>query len=83
MIKFYRDGTQIKVAINAGMLDQKVMNLYWDCGHDWFAEMLLRKLEEELSGTLRSMREDYYRQGWKDAKAKRSKRTFFSDQWNE
>lgn len=70
--------TQLKVEVNPGLSDNKVMYLYWECGSDWYAELLRSQVDEKLRTTLQKIREEAYNEGWGDAKKKRQRRTWFS-----
>lgn len=78
MIKIWKNGTQIKLEVDPGMSDKKVMYFYWECGTEWYSELLRKQLDERLWASLKKIREDAYNDGWKDAKAKKMRQTWFS-----
>lgn len=78
MIKVWKSGTQIKLEVDPGMSDKSVMYFYWNCGTEWYTELLRKQLDERLRASLQKIREDAYNDGWKDAKAKKMRRTWFS-----
>lgn len=47
-----------------------------------YAELLLRDLNEKIHKLLSSEREHYYHEGWRDAKRKKAKRTWFPISFN-
>lgn len=81
MIDVVREGTKVKVAIDPSMFDGKSMCLYWDCTYDWYASLLVQKINATMSARLRSIREEAYEAGWKDAKAKKSKADWQGSGW--
>ena len=54
---------------------------YWECGRDDFALLLRDNLHSKINGTLMEIRRKAYEEGWKDAKAKTKKETWFSGCW--
>jgi hypothetical protein len=52
--------------------------LVYNAGAEWAARLLHADLRERLSQRMRQIRQEAYAQGWKDAKAKRRKETWFS-----
>jgi hypothetical protein len=80
MIKFHQHGTQVKVEIDPG-INGSTMLLYWQADKEMLAYLLRDKLQTELGDKLRAIREEAYEKGWKDAKAKRAKSTWFARWW--
>lgn len=77
MIQFEQMGTRVKVIIDPKMSNKHIMYLYWECGTEWFAELLVTQLTAVLSKGMKQIRSYEYEQGWKDAKAKNAKKTYF------
>lgn len=50
----------------------------FNAGSKDYAAMLSHNLRDHLEKSLRTIREHAYNDGWKDAKAKRGKKTWFS-----
>ena len=73
MITIRRDGTKIVLNFNPGLFDGKMIPLSWECGSDWYAALLVERCEERLFSMMGNVRRQAYRQGWKDAKAKKGK----------
>jgi hypothetical protein len=80
MIKFQVHGTQIKVEINPG-INGSAMLLYWETNSSMLVHLLRDKLHDELNKKLTEMRREAYESGWRDAKAKSAKKTWFSGWW--
>lgn len=49
----------------------------WNASGDDYAQLLVNQFNESLENRLKKIREDSYEQGWKDAKAKTRKQTWF------
>lgn len=78
MIRFAQDGTKVRITIDPGMSDKKVSYAYLECSSDWFAELLVGRLQEKFNDTVRAIRSEEYRLGWKEAKShKKAKRDWF------
>ena len=79
MIKFKRDGTLATVTIEAAIpyYDRRVFPMTFDCSTEVYAGLLTNLLEETVEASVRLAREEAYAKGYKDAKAKRRKETWF------
>ena len=78
MITIQQYGEKVKVEIDPEMRDRKVMCLYWNCGSEWYAQLLVEKINAEFHGLIERIRKAEYDAGWKDAKShKQTKRTWF------
>jgi len=74
-------GTTVKAEIGSTWpLDQSYL-FYWECGREDFAKLLRDNLQKRMNHEIRKIREQAYAAGWKDAKAKRQKETWFSEVW--
>ena len=79
MININKHGTTVKVSIETGLIaSSSDVLLYWECGNDVFAELLTNQLRKKLADRIQAIRQEEYEQGWKDAKAKKRKRTWFA-----
>lgn len=47
----------------------------------YIAELVRLRLQKQMEGKLRNIREDAYNEGYRDGKCHRAKRTFFSKWW--
>ena len=78
MFKFQRDGTKCQARVDTGLKEsdgyaKPIFPFTWECGNEWTAILLVRHMFERLSVWYNNIREEAYRQGWADAKAKRVK----------
>lgn len=74
-----QDGTKLKLILNPNMRNGHTMYLYWECGQEWYAELLAKRCRDVLGDTLKAIREEEYNAGWRDAKSKKKpKRNWFS-----
>ena len=81
MIAISRDGTKVKITLDPNMWNGKTMDVHWDCGSDWYAQLLTQRLRDLLFEKLRQIRAEAYQQGWKDKSAHKTKQDWFSGQW--
>lgn len=83
MIVFSRDGTKVKASINTPIpnYDVRVFNFMWECGGEAYAGLLAAAMHREMHDKLKAIRADAYEKGWKDAKAKKTKETWFGSWW--
>jgi len=77
MISFMQEGTKVKIQANPKMHNGNVMYFYWECGTEWYAELLTKQLQDCLAESIRGIRSDEYNEGWKAAKAKTFKKLYF------
>jgi hypothetical protein len=79
MISFKREGSRVKVSIDHGVCNvaSTCYELEIGQGYELQAELLMQQLRKHLDDELSKVKERYYREGWKDAKAKTKKRTEF------
>ncbi len=54
-----------------------------DVGQEAYALLLVNNMRERMGYELSRIREDAYNEGWKNAKAKTTKRTWFSRCWKQ
>lgn len=75
MIKIYRKKTYVFVEVDTNL--DWVVPFKWVQSSELDAVLLERHLRDELYSRVEAIREEAYNQGWKDAKAKRKKQTWF------
>ena len=79
MISFEREGAAVNVKVEHGIFfNNGYFSLPIYQSHDYQAALLCRQLNENLGNKLEAIRQEAYTQGWKDAKAKCAKKTWFS-----
>jgi hypothetical protein len=80
MINIKRNKNQVEVGISVYVpeWENRTFLFYWDAGSEWGAGFLASGLRTALRDAIKTAREEAYEQGWKDAKAKRTKETYFS-----
>lgn len=83
MLKISRNDNKVLVNIEHGIFgDDNIFELEINQVFDYQAELLKRQLNDNMNRHLKIMKEKYYNQGWKDAKAKKgSKRSNFWGGW--
>lgn len=55
--------------------------LSFHCSNEAYAGLLLKAMDNRLTATLKSIRQTAYEQGWKDAKGKKVRETWFRGNW--
>lgn len=80
MIQFTREGTKVRIEISSNALSKSFL-FYHECGQDHFASLMDDSYQERMSQSLERIRREAYNQGWKDAKAKVKKESWFSGWW--
>lgn len=82
MLKFWRKENIVYVCVEHGIFwGNEYFELEIHQGKDYQAELLREALNENLNRHITKIKEEYYNQGWKDAKAKTKKRTWFGGGW--
>lgn len=81
MIDIKREGTFVKVVVDSQWPISGQYSFQWDTGRNDFACLLSENLKNKMVRDIERMRRDAYNQGWKDAKAKAKKETWFSGWW--
>jgi uncharacterized protein (DUF2164 family) len=82
MIKFYRKDSNTLVHVQHGVFgSEQGFELKIEQAHDYQAQLLVNALHENLNRHLKEIKEKYYNEGWKDAKAKKKKRISFFGGW--
>lgn len=78
MIEITSDKGAVRVTLSPNMPDKKVMTLSWDCGSEWFAQLLAAKLKNELFRVISEIRRSSYEEGYTDKTRKLRKREYFN-----
>ena len=81
MIKFVRfDKTKLRIEVDTGIrVDKSTFNFtFGNLTYQANAELMRQHLQDALGDLFKKAREASYNEGWKDAKAKRRKRKWFS-----
>jgi hypothetical protein len=78
MFVFQRDGTKCQVRVDTGLKESDryptpIFPHVWECGNEWTAILLVKHLWKRFHEWKTTIRTESYRQGWADAKAKRTK----------
>lgn len=83
MISFKRDGSTVGIAVTVQVpnYDGRVYHTQWNAGGEAYAGFLSAAMNEQMREALRNIRKEAYEQGWKDAKAKRTKENWFGGWW--
>lgn len=78
MFTFIRDKTDVKVQIEAKSSVQARWFVFtWHCSDEVYADLLVKSFEANLEEKLKKARKESYDQGWKNAKAKQKRETYF------
>jgi hypothetical protein len=77
VLELVRDGSTVTIKATAWAANT-TFSLVYQAGAEWAARLLARELGRCASERMRQARQEAYTQGWKDAKAKRRKETWFS-----
>lgn len=80
MIEFKREGTKVVITVESGVMNYE-FSFNHECNHDHFAVLMRDAYNKHMNEELRKVREQAYNKGWKDAKAKVKKETWFSGRW--
>ena len=78
-ISVRNDGVNVVVEF-MGVFSQNPM-LYWNAIGTIQAEAMVEVIQTKMWDTLKTIRAKAYEQGWKDAKAKAQKETWFGGWW--
>ena len=78
MITFHRKELAVVAHIETGLKVSKSVHLFeWNCKDEYSAELLVKHLKKEMRQHIKNTRESEYNRGWKDAKAKKRKESWF------
>lgn len=78
MIDFQQSGADVKITIDSGV--GKFVFTH-NCTHGYLAGLMRTQYEQHVVSVLEKITRDAYNQGWKDAKAKTKKATWFKGWW--
>lgn len=78
MIDFQQSGADVRINIESGV--GKFVFTH-NCVHGYLAGLMRDQYERHMRSVLENVRKDAYNQGWKDAKAKTKKATWFKGWW--
>lgn len=83
MIRFTREGTAVRVTISLAVPNYESRDFWFDreTNAGAYAGLLSAEFQKQMHDSLEKIRRESYREGWKDAKAKKSKRTYFRLGW--
>lgn len=82
-IRIRRSGSQVQIVIEDLIYGFGAFTFTADAGSEWTASLLVSRILDRLDQNMTSVRENAYRQGWKDAKAKRAKSKWFSPRFRD
>jgi hypothetical protein len=69
---------RLNLSVYIPFMGTRVYHLDWVCSTDEYAALLADRMRDELNDRVRAIRKKEYEQGWKDAKAHRVKKSWFS-----
>lgn len=78
MIRFRTNGSDVKIDVQSGVGE---FTFSHNCGQDYLAGLMRDQYERHMNSVIEELKRKYYNEGWKDAKAKRKKATWFSGWW--
>lgn len=80
MIKFTRDGSKVKIAIEHGIFgNEQYFDLEIIQSADYQAELLKQAMRKHLDTRIEAIRREAYNKGWKDKSSHKMKQTWFSN----
>lgn len=78
MIDYRVSGQAVKIHVDSGL---GKFTFTHECGQDYLASLMCDQYERHMRSVLEKVRKEAYNQGWKDAKAKNKKATWFKPWW--
>jgi hypothetical protein len=79
VLNFKREGTKVIAVIEANVSqDKRFLHFSWDTNDEMWGELLQENLQNGLRLKLEDIRRKAYESGWKDARGKRKRETWFS-----
>ena len=83
MIEFVKDGLEARIKITSffNWIGDRVYTMKWNCNDSEYASLLTKRFQDTMEEKLRTIRHEAYEAGWKDAKAKKARETWFSGAW--
>ncbi len=79
MLDFYREGSVLTVKVHVNRIGHS-FKFDFNAGTEWSAKLLVQAMRDGAGACMEQIRRDAYLEGWRDAKAKRRKQTWFSSQ---
>lgn len=76
LLSVRREGARVILAVKVQYLS--TFSFGFDAGTEWAAQLLVDRLRDVLGGSMQKVRASAYEDGWKNAKGKRAKQTWFS-----
>lgn len=84
MLRFKRNENKVLVEVEHGVFfNGAYFSLELHQSQDYQAELLRKAFQENLNRHLEKIKQKYYNEGWKDAKAKTAKRSSFWGGWEK
>ena len=86
MITIKRDNEKVVIEVDTDLANDCAGHTYslipflWNTEQPYLADVLCRYIRKLLQDRVRTIREQEYERGWKDAKSKRAKETWFSSE---
>jgi len=82
MIDITRDGCEIALVVTPDFpINDLKFSFTYNTGAEWVARLLRANIHQRQMSILTQIRREAYEQGWKDAKAHRTKKSWFSGMW--
>ncbi len=82
MINIKRDGSIVKINVQTDLRHESggtsSYPFSFNCGDTAYADLLERYLKDRLSSEMKKARQEAYEKGWREAKAKVKKETWFN-----
>lgn len=78
MIEYRTTGDAVSIEINSGV---GKFTFKHECGRDYLASLMRDQHQKHMNSVLEEVRRQSYNQGWKDAKSKSKKVTWFKGWW--
>lgn len=79
MIDFSREGTKLKLSVEAKTsVAKRFYTFAWECADEVYADLLMKNLKAHFEEKIQQARKESYEAGWRHAKAKVAKDTWFS-----
>jgi predicted SPOUT superfamily RNA methylase MTH1 len=79
MISFVREGSKVTIRVTGqSPIADKIYPFSYEAGTEGYALLLRQNLADALWQAIKKAREEEYEKGWKAAKAKKRKETYFA-----
>lgn len=85
MISVSREGEQVRLDFNivVPMYEARTVIWLWNCDDNVYAGLLAETMQRQMHDKLESIQRAAYEAGWRDAKAKTTKRRYFRLGWRQ